>query len=346
MTTLTHAQLQSLIENEGLTVGETYVITDYSGYSLGTKAISTNQLDDEWHNIGGRNSLVFHYVPETNTVDYMKDTEYLIEGNFDWTSNVSGKCYDVHFDDSVELFITASTGVFCEGNVTGTIIRSSNVIVGDGSDVEITSCSNILVGSNNEVLLAGAFNLEIGQNNNIQMGKCDGWTVGDGNSQFSVSGSNIVGSRNSGIQLNGTSNVVKSDNKGSMVQGDCNRTDETRYTDVIASFNEAERSEACQIYNATGNVIKDSATIDIGGTNNNLMTRTNDLTVKDKDSFIEYTDRFGVRVARNMNERINMQSDDYARILVVDEQRFYEVGDIKGYNNYILNDEGHWEEIE
>lgn len=346
MTSLTHTQLQSLIENEGLTVGETYVITDYSGYSLGAKAISTSELDDEWHDIGGRNSLVFHYVPEINEVDYMKDTEYLIEGNFDWTSNVSGKCYDIHFDDSVELFITASTGVYCEGSVTGTINRSSNVIVGDGSNVDIRSCSNILVGSNNEVLLAGAFNLEIGQYNDIEMGKCDGWTVGDKNSDFYVTGTNIVGSRNDGLELGGTSNVVASDNKGSGVWGDCNRTDETRYTDVIASFNEAERSEACQIYNATGNTVKDSATIDISGTNNNLMTRTNDLTVKDKDSFIEYTDRFGVRVARNMNERINMQSDDYARILLVDEQRFYEVGDIKGYNNYILNDEGHWEEIE
>ena len=119
MTQVTHTQLQNLIDNSSLVVDEIYVLTDYPNYNLSLRAVSENELSDEAYNYSTRDNLVFHYVPSTNTVDYMKDTYRLIEGNFDWTGNVTGNCRDIHFGDCDDLSVNNCTGVFCNGITTG-----------------------------------------------------------------------------------------------------------------------------------------------------------------------------------------------------------------------------------
>lgn len=342
MTNVTHTQLQSLIENDGLTVGETYVITDYSGYSLSSKAISTSELDDEWYDYGSRSDLVFHYVPSTNEVDYMKDTVYLIEGNFDWTSNITGKCYDVHLGDCNELVVSSSSNIFCEGISTGTITNCENIVLRGGNTVNLNGSVYLTINEGNNLTTYGSGAINVGSGNNITLYKLDCCHIQDRNTDLQLQGRNIIGSDNNDIFINGYSNIVVNGNKTVELIGDCNQIDTTKYTGVNGSYNRTKDTTLSTIDISYGNKLMGDE-IEIKATNNNEVL-TDSITIYDKPAFIQYQTKGSVKKVNNLVENINLQSDSVASVLMVDQQKFWNTDETKSEKHYIIVD-GEWTNV-
>lgn len=343
MTQVTSIQLNNLINSSSLVAGEIYVITDYPNYNLAITAISESELDDEAHNYSARDNLVFHYVPNTNTVDYMKDTYRLIEGNFDWTDNIDGNCRDIHFGDCVDLSVNNCTGVFCNGITTGTITGSQNIILGDSNEVEIDNCNYLTIGDNNTIEIGDSTSVNIGNYNTFDIIDLEGVQIYHNNQDISVDGVNIIGSNNRDITVVGDSNVIKCDNIDIEIIGDCNSSDRTKYFQNYGSYNKTEKTTLATLDIAYGNEVKNSHSVDIKNTNNNIV-RTDAIQINEKPAFVQYATTGAVTRVENLTERVNMQADSTAVTLIADEEKFWQTADTKSGRHYILVD-GVWTDV-
>lgn len=344
MTQVTHTQLQNLIDNSSLVVDEIYVLTDYPNYNLSLRAVSENELSDEAYNYSTRDNLVFHYVPSTNTVDYMKDTYRLIEGNFDWTDNVTGNCRDIHFGDCVDLSVNNCTGVFCNGITTGTITGSQNIILGDSNEVEIDNCNYLTIGYGNTIVIDDCNSVNVRNLNTLSLSDLDSVLIYDNNEELQIEGTNIIGSNNRNITINGDSNVVKCDNIDVEITGFCNCTDRTKYVIAYGSYNTTDKTTLATLDTAFANEVRNSHSVNIKNTNNNIV-RTDAIEVKDKPAFVEYATTGAVTRVQNLAERVNMQADSTATTLIADEEKFWNTSDTKADKHYVIVD-GQWENIE
>ena len=326
MTEITNNELKDLRDNGNLVVGEVYHISDYSGsINIYMTANSVNTLADK--STTDDPNIEIHYDLDQAKIDYMKDTVRRIEGYFDWTNNIEGTVSDVYFENANGLKVTESSNVVCENSVgsSSTVINSSNIIIGDGATVQISGSSNVVVGSSSNVNISGSNSVTVGERNTLTMTDMTAVSIYDDNENLSLGNYSKIGSRNRSVEITGENNVIESNNYSLNVEGDLNEVSESRFVEIFGSFNNVDKTDLTKLNGAVGNKVFDSSSVDIVNVNNNSVT-TRDIIIQDKPAFLEYKSKLNsdVKVVKNLIEKVNMQSDNQGRTLVIDEQKFYQ----------------------
>lgn len=326
MTEITNNELKNLRDSNGLVVGEVYHISDYSGsLNIYMTANSVNTLADK--STTDDPNIEIHYDLDQAKIDYMKDTVRRIEGYFDWSNNVEGTVSDVYFENANGLKVTESSNVICENSVGvgSTVINSSNIIIGDGATVQISGSSDVVVGRNSTVTISGSTSATIGERNTLTITDTTAISVYDDNENVTLGNFSKIGSRNRGVEIAGVNNVIESDNYSINIEGDFNEIDSSRFVEIFSSFNEIEKTDLTKLTTAVGNKITNSSSVDVINTNNNVVAVRN-IKIEGKPAFLEYKSKLNsdVKVVKNLIEKVNMQSDNQGRTLIIDEQKFYQ----------------------
>lgn len=326
MTEITNNELKNLRDSNGLVAGEVYHISDYSG-SLNIYMTAENQNTLADKSTTDNPDIEIHYDLDQAKIDYMKDVKRRIEGYFDWTSNVEGIVSDVFFENANGLKVTESSNVICENSVGvgSTVINSSNIIIGDGATVSISNSSDVVVGGNSTVNISGSTSVTVGERNTLTMTDTTAVSIYDENENLSLGNFSKIGSRNRGVEITGVNNVIESDNYSLNVEGDLNEISESRFVEIFGSFNNVDKTDLTKLNSAVGNKVFDSSSVDIINTNNNSVAVRN-IIIQDKPAFLQYGSKLNsdVKVVKNLINKVNLQADNQARVLIIDEQKFYQ----------------------
>ena len=349
MTEITNNELKDLRDNGNLVVGEVYKITDYSGgLNIYMTANSVNNLADK--STTDNQNIEIHYDLDQAKIDYMKDVQRRIEGYFDWTNNIEGTVSDIYFENANGLKVTESSNVVCENSVGvgSTVINSSNISIGDGATVSISGSSNVVVGGSSNVNISGSTSVTVGNRNTLTITDTTAVSVYDDNENLTFGNYSKIGSRNRGVEITGENNVIESDNYSLNVEGDLNEVSESRFVEIFGSFNNIEKTDLTKLTTAVGNKVFDSSSVDIINTNNNSVAVRN-IIVQDKPAFLQYKSKLNsdVKVVKNLIEKVNMQSDNQGRTLVIDQQKFYQETGASGTKSDMQYDlvNGIWTEV-
>ena len=349
MTEITNNELKDLRDNGNLVVGEVYHISDYSGsINIYMTANSVNTLADK--STTDDPNIEIHYDLDQAKIDYMKDTVRRIEGYFDWTNNIEGTVSDVYFENANGLKVTESSNVVCENSVgsSSTVINSSNIIIGDGATVQISGSSNVVVGSSSNVNISGSNSVTVGERNTLTMTDMTAVSIYDDNENLSLGNYSKIGSRNRSVEITGENNVIESNNYSLNVEGDLNEVSESRFVEIFGSFNNVDKTDLTKLNGAVGNKVFDSSSVDIVNVNNNSVA-TRDIIIQDKPAFLEYKSKLNsdVKVVKNLIEKVNMQSDNQGRTLIIDQQKFYGESGATGTKSDVQYDlvNGVWTEV-
>ena len=349
MTEITNNELKDLRDNNNLVVGEVYHISDYSGsINIYMTAENENTLADK--STTDDPNIEIHYNLDQAKIDYMKDTVRRIEGYFDWTNNIEGTVSDVYFENAKDLKVTESSNVVCENSVGvgSTVINSSNIMISDGATVSISGSSNVVVGGSSNVNISGSTSVTIGERNVLELTDTTAVSIYDENENLSLGNYSKIGSRNRGLTITGENNTIKSDNYNLNVEGDLNEISKTRFVEIFGSFNNVDKTDLTKLNGAVGNKVFDSSSVDIVNVNNNSVA-TRDIIIQNKPAFLEYKSKLNsdVKVVKNLIEKVNMQSDNQGRVLIIDEQKFYQETGASGTKSdkkyEIIN--GNWIEV-
>ena len=142
-------------------------------------------------------------------------------------------------------------------------------------------------------------------------------------------------------------NLIESDNYSINIEGDLNEISESRFVEIFSSFNNIEKTDLTKLNNSVGNKITNSSSIDIVNTNNNVVAVRN-IIIQDKPAFLQYGSKPNseIKIVKNLINKVNMQSDNQGRTLIIDEQKFYQESGISGTKSdkkyEIIN--GNWTE--
>ena len=349
MTEITNNELKNLRDSNGLVAGEIYKVTDYSG-SLNIYLTAENQNTLADKSTTDDPNIEIHYDVDSGVVDYMKDTARRIEGYFDWTNNIEGEVSDIYFENANGLKVTESSDVMCK-NIVGVgsiVINSSKIIIGDESIVHISGSSDIVVGGNSTVNISGSNSVTIGERNVLTLTDITAISIYDDNENLSLGNYSKIGSRNRGVEIAGENNLIESDNYSINIEGDLNEIDSSRFVEMFGSFNNVDKTDLTKLNSAVGNKITNSSSVDIVNTNNNSVAVRN-IIIQNKPAFLEYKSKLNsdVKVVKNLINKVNMQSDNEARTLIIDQQKFYQetgVSGTKSDKKYEIVD-GNWIEV-
>ena len=349
MTNITNNELKDLRDNGNLVTGEVYHISDYSGsINIYMTANSVNTLADK--STTDDPNIEIHYDLDQAKIDYMKDTVRRIEGYFDWTSNVEGTVSDIYFENANGLKVTESSNVVCENSVGvgSTVINSSNITIDDGATVSISGSSDIVVGGNSTVTISGSNSVTVGERNTLTITDTTAVSIYDENENVTFGNYNKIGSRNRGVEITGQNNVIESNNYNLNIEGDLNEISESRFVEIFGHFNNVEKTDLTKLNSSVGNKVFDSSSVDVINTNNNVVA-TRDIIIQGKPAFLEYKSKLNsdVKVVKNLIEKVNMQSDNQGRTLVIDEQKFYQETGASGTKSDVQYDlvNGVWTEV-
>lgn len=349
MTEITNNELKNLRDNNNLVTGEVYKLTDYSGsINIYMTAENQNTLADK--STTDDPDIEIHYDLDQAKIDYMKDTVRRIEGYFDWTSNVEGTVSDIYFENANGLKVTESSNVVCENSVSSgsTVINSSNVIIGDGATVSISGSLDVAVGGNSNVNISGSTSVTVGERNTLTIADTTAISVYDDNENLTLGNYSKIGSRNRGVEIAGENNLIESDNYNLNVEGDLNEISESRFVEIFGSFNDVEKTDLTKLTTSVGNKVFNSSSIDIVNTNNNSVAVRN-IIIQDKPAFLEYKSKLNseIKVVKNLIGKVNMQSDNQGRTLIIDEQKFYQETGATGTKSDVQYDlvNGVWTEV-
>lgn len=349
MTEISNVELKNLRDNNNLVVGEIYHITDYSGsINIYMTAESENTLADK--TTTDDPNIEIHYDVDSGVVDYMKDTSRKIEGYFDWSNNIEGTVSEIYFENAKNLKVTESSDVICK-NIVGvgsTVINSLNITIGNGATVQISGSSDVVVGGNSTVTISGSTSVTVGERNTLTITDTTAISVYDDNENVTLGNFSKIGSRNRGVEITGVNNVIESDNYSLNVEGDLNEVSESRFVEIFGSFNNVDKTDLTKLNSSVGNKVFDSSSIDVVNTNNNVVA-TRDIIIQDKPAFLEYKSKLNsdVKVVKNLIEKVNMQSDNQGRTLIIDEQKFYQESGATGTKSDVQYDlvNGVWTEV-
>ena len=349
MTEITNNELKDLRDNGNLVVGEVYHISDYSGsINIYMTAENENTLADK--STTDNPNIEIHYDIDSGVVDYMKDVQRRIEGYFDWTNNIEGTLSDIYFENANGLKVTESSNVVCENSVGvgSTVINSSKITIGDGATVSISGSSDVVVGGNSTVTISGSTSVTVGNRNTLTLTDTTAVSIYDENENVTVGNYSKIGSRNRGVEITGQNNVIESDNYNLNVEGDLNEVSESRFVEIFGSFNNVDKTDLSKLNSSVGNKVFDSSSVDIVNVNNNVVA-TRDIIIQDKPAFLEYKSKLNsdVKVVKNLIEKVNMQSDNQGRTLVIDQQKFYGESGATGTKSDVQYDlvNGIWTEV-
>lgn len=349
MTEITNNELKELRDNGNLVVGEVYHISDYSGsINIYMTAENQNTLADK--STTDNPDIEIHYDVDSGVVDYMKDTVRRIEGYFDWTNNIEGTVSDVYFENANGLKVTESSNVVCENSVGSgsTVINSSNIIIGDGATVQISGSSDVVIGGNSTVNISGSNSVTVGERNTLTITDTTAISIADDNENVALGNFSKIGSRNRGVEIVGENNIIKNDNYFLNIEGDLNNVDSSRFIELTGSFNDVEKTDLTKLNSAVGNKVFDSSSVDIVNVNNNVVA-TRDIIIQNKPAFLQYMSKLNsdVKVVKNLINKVNLQADNQARVLIIDEQKFYQESGATGAKSdkkyEIIN--GNWTEV-
>lgn len=349
MTEITNNELKNLRDSNGLVISEVYHITDYSG-SLNIYMTAENQNTLADKSTTDNPDIEIHYNLDQAKIDYMKDTSRKIEGYFDWSNNIEGTVSNIYFENANGLKVTESSNVVCENSVgSGSlVINSSNVIIRDGATVQINNSSDIVVGGNSTVNISGSNSVTVGERNVLTIADTTAISIYDDNENVSLGNYSKIGSRNRGVEITGTNNLIESDNYSLNIEGDLNEVSETRFVEIFGSFNNVDKTDLTKLTTAVGNKVFDSSSVDIVNTNNNVVAVRN-INIQNKPAFLEYKSKLNsdVKVVKNLIEPVNMQSDNEARTLIIDQQKFYQETGASGTKSDVQYDlvNGIWTEV-
>lgn len=349
MTEITNNELKNLRDSNGLVAGEVYHISDYSG-SLNIYMTAENQNTLADKSTTDNPDIEIHYDLDQAKIDYMKDVKRRIEGYFDWTSNVEGIVSDVFFENANGLKVTESSNVICENSVGvgSTVINSSNIIIGDGATVSISNSSDVVVGGSSNVNISGSTSVTVGERNTLTITNTTAISVYDDNENVTLGNFSKIGSRNRGVEITGVNNVIESDNYSLNVEGDLNEISESRFVEIFGSFNNVDKTDLTKLNSAVGNKVFDSSSVDIINTNNNSVAVRN-IIIQDKPAFLQYGSKLNsdVKVVKNLINKVNLQADNQARVLIIDEQKFYQETGATGTKSDVQYDlvNGIWTEV-
>ena len=349
MTDITNNELKNLRDSNSLVAGEVYHISDYSGsINIYMTAENQNTLADK--STTDDPNIEIHYDLDQAKIDYMKDIQRRIEGYFDWTSNVEGIVSDIYFENAKNLKVTESSDVFCEDSVGvgSVVINSSNITIGNGATVQISGSSDVAVGRNSNVNISGSNSVTVGERNTLTIANTTAVSVYDDNENISLGNYSKIGSRNRGVEITGMNNVVKSDNYNLNIEGDLNEISESRFVEIFGSFNDIEKTDLTKLNSSVGNKVFDSSSIDVINTNNNVVAVRN-IIVQNKPAFLQYMSKLNsdVKVVKNLINKVNMQSDNQGRTLIIDQQKFYQETGASGTKSDVQYDlvNGVWTEV-
>ena len=349
MTEITNNELKELRDNGNLVVDEIYKITDYSGsINIYMTAITEKELADESKT--DNPDIEIHYNLDQAKIDYMKDVQRRIEGYFDWTNNIEGTVSNIYFENANGLKVTESSNVVCENSVgVGSIvINSSKIIIGDESTVQISNSSDVVIGSSSNVNISGSNSVTVGERNTLTITDKTAVSIVDDNENLSLGNYSKIGSRNRGVEIVGENNNIKSDNYNLNIEGDFNEIDSSRFVEIFSSFNEIEKTDLTKLNSAVGNKVFNSSSVDIVNTNNNVVNVRN-IIIQEKPAFLQYGSKPNseIKVVKNLIEKVNMQSDNQARTLIIDQQKFYQEGGATGTKSDVQYDlvNGIWVEV-
>ena len=321
MKEVTNTELLELKNSNSLVVGEVYHITNYSrSINIYMGAISASEFDDE--STSDNPNIYIHYLLEENSIDYLKDVERRIEGYFDWTDNISGNCQNIFFENSRDLKVIDSSEIYCSGEVIGTISNSKNIYVSD-CQVQIESCENIVVGKGSTINISGCNNVTIGEKNKFSLDNIEAVSVGDENGNLKLKNYNIVWSGNFEVSVTGENNILGNNNQEINLVGDFNQVENSRFIELGGSFNSLKNSELVGMKEGFGNDLLNCYSVDIVKSNNSSIA-VKDLVVEGKQPFVSYKSdkNSDIKVVRNLVQPDNLQSDNKARILDIEQQKF------------------------
>ena len=321
MIEVSNTELLELKNSNSLVVGEVYHITNYSrSINIYMGAISANEFDDE--STTSNENIYVHYVVEDNVVDYMKDVQRRIEGYFDWSDNITGEVKDIYFENSRDLKVIDSSEIYCSGEVIGVIRNSKNIYVSD-CQVQIESCENIVVGEGSTINISGCNNVTIGEKNKFSLDNIEAVSVGDENGNLKLKNYNIVWSGNFEVSVTGENNILGNNNQEINLVGDFNQVENSRFIELGGSFNSLKNSELVGMKEGFGNDLLNCYSVDIVKSNNSSIA-VKDLVVEGKQPFVSYKSdkNSDIKVVKNLVQSDNLQSDNRARILDIDMQKF------------------------
>ena len=321
MIEVSNTELLELKNSNSLVVGEVYHITNYSrSINIYMGAISASEFDDE--STSDNPNIYIHYLLEENSIDYLKDVERRIEGYFDWTDNISGNCQNIFFENSRDLKVIDSSEIYCSGEVIGTISNSKNIYVSD-CQVQIESCENIVVGKGSTINISGCNNVTIGEKNKFSLDNIEAVSVGDENGNLKLKNYNIVWSGNFEVSVTGENNILGNNNQEINLVGDFNQVENSRFIELGGSFNSLKNSELVGMKEGFGNDLLNCYSVDIVKSNNSSIA-VKDLVVEGKQPFVSYKSdkNSDIKVVRNLVQPDNLQSDNKARILDIEQQKF------------------------
>ena len=349
MTEITNNELKELRDNNNLVVGEVYHISDYSGsINIYMTAVNQNTLADK--TTTDDPNIEIHYDLDQAKIDYMKDVQRRIEGYFDWTSNVEGTVSNIFFENAQNLKVTESSNVICENSVgsSSLVINSSNIIIGDGATVQISGSSNVVVGGSSTVNISGSNSVTVGDRNVLELIDKTAISVYDDNENLTLGNYNKIGSRNRGVEITGENNLIENNNYSINIEGDLNEISKSRFVEIFGSFNNVDKTDLAKLNSSVGNKVFDSSSVDIVNVNNNVVTVRN-IIIQDKPAFLEYSSpkNSDVKRVKNLINKVNMQSDNQGRTLIIDEQKFYQETGATGTKSDVQYDlvNGVWTEI-
>lgn len=338
---MTNTEVITLRDNNQLEEGQSYTITNYENFNVILTADSPNTFLPVATNNSGFN---IHYLLDDNSIDYMQDPINNIEGYFDWTDNVEGTNSNIYFENSKNLFVEDCDGIYSNNVSSGSITDCTDIIIGDNNTLTLSNCNHITIENNNTLSLSSCDNCTFGNNNILMMNTVDSVLISDSNEDLTVTGINIVGSKNVNIDINGSGNFIGSNNIEIEITGNCNSTNNTKYFVINGSFNSIVDSTFSNIENSFGNEISNSNSIDITDTNNNVL-KTDNLELNDKPAFLQYRTNMGVRSVTNLVDSINLQSDDVGTILKIDQAIFTDDISYNTGKKYQLDSNGEWEQV-
>ena len=167
--------------------------------------------------------------------------------------------------------------------------------------------------------------MTVGERNTLTIANTTAISVYDDNENISLGNYSKIGSRNRGVEITGMNNVIESDIYSLNVEGDLNEISESRFVEVFGSFNNVEKTDLTKLNGSVGNKITNSSSVDIVNTNNNVVAVRN-IIVQNKPAFLQYMSKLNsdVKVVKNLINKVNMQSDNQGRTLIIDEQKFYQ----------------------
>ena len=348
MTNITNNELKNFRDNGNLVVGEVYKLTDYSGsINIYMTAENQNTLADK--STTDDPNIEIHYDLDSGVVDYMKDTSRKIEGYFDWTNNIEGIVSNIYFENANGLKVTESSDVICENIVgTSTVINSSNVTIGDGATVQISNSSDVVVGRNSTVNISGSNNVTVSERNTLTITDITAVSIADDNENVTLGNYNKIGSRNRNIEITGENNLIESDNYTLNIEGDLNNVSGSRFVEIFGSFNNVDKTDLTKLNGSVGNKVFDSSSIDIVNTNNNVVAVRN-IKIEGKPAFLQYSSpkNSEIKVVKNLINKVNLQADNEARTLIIDQQKFYQETGATGTKSDVQYDlvNGVWTEV-